>query len=394
MAVLNSRVRFIKSNLPGVSMFRLSYDNTVAYEVPGTRGLSHLAEHLMCRCFNDKNEYIDANAIFSNASTHYTGVTVFFRGLTSRLLPLIQDIFGSGRFFDYLPSKDKFETEKNVVLQEYDMYFCQPDHAADLNILRKHFNYFHAIGCRQDIAECTYESFIHFYTMMFAVPTDAVLISDDLPYAHTLLDNIRSLPTMQCVNMLTDFRKLTRVEPGDSFKPEFFGSTTKETTILDWIEVRGLTCAMNHVIADLWGDGMSSPVFNEIREKRGLSYSPHVTPLSNLIPSIQIMIKTDPDNVETVRGIIEDMFSNAWDMFITKDRFETVMCKTIAQHELACADNTNVRSELTSHLYGSEIMPSLGCFKEITFDDVCKIHEEVISKAKWNIASAGETVEV
>jgi predicted Zn-dependent peptidase len=394
---MSSLNRFVHSSLNGITRFQVSYFNKVSLETPGQRGLSHLAEHLMCKQFEHMNARITSNAIMRNASTGEAGVFFFFRGLTSRVISLIEDIFiGSNNenFFTYIPTKERFELERAVVLQEYDMYFSKTDYATDLNILRKHFGYYHAIGLRKDIEDVSYEDFIAFLMERFGKPDDVLLVSDDTYEVASLRRKIEANPHMTGNYFEPQYRKNHVIKADEDFTPEFYGSSSKETIIADWIDIPGLEAWKASFIGQLWGHGAASPIYNEIRKNRGLSYAPSASGLGANSSAIQVSINTDPSNVDDVRGILDDMFHNMWEEYITPERYDSIMDHMSAKMSVDNADNTSIGCISTQRLYGTEIMPSVDMIRTFSFDEVYNIHDLVISKKPFMLASGNEVISV
>lgn len=386
------KTRIIETSLPNISKFAVFYANLVSKELPGQRGWSHLAEHLLCKSYDHSRERYDSKAIAYNASTGYEGVTFYFRGLTDQLLPELTDLcnHAESNFFSFIPSKSKFDTEKQVVLQEYDMYMNQQDFAVDINVLRKHFGVYHAIGLRQDIENADYEAFIDFIRASFKVPYDVLLVTDYSAESQMLADSIDKRFDHFDKSDL-DYTEVNRVTPNPFYVPEFYGSTSTETTIMDWMQIEGIDRWKSKLIAELWSRGMS-PLFKEIRESRGLSYCPLIFDLNQSIGGIQTFVKTAPENVDMVRSVIADMFSYRWQEFITPERVKAVKDSLMCSHLMLSKDNTQINHTITHSLYGTPIKPSIEMIDSVSYDEIWDIHDRIISKTRFVEASGGQGV--
>jgi predicted Zn-dependent peptidase len=253
----------IENKTPEMGALYIVYDGASNIETTGTRGLSHLWEHCKCHSYDALNEDLLAAGIISNAYTsdrnvvyHWTGLDEKIEEFQERLLKLI----------DYIPTREEYENEKKIVMQEYEDCFSN-QHSIFYNIMRKHFNYFGPIGYREDIINSTYEQFIEWSNTVFAKPYKVIRVGSLL---NTAIDNLSK--NIQYGDLLKkiDFEETT---PDDSFveSPSTFG---KSLMIADWMTIQSdeLSIQDTSIISALLGSGLSSPFYQEIREKRGLVY--------------------------------------------------------------------------------------------------------------------------
>jgi predicted Zn-dependent peptidase len=270
------------------------------------------------------------------------------------------------------------------------MYMNQQDFAVDINVLRKHFGVYHAIGLRQDIENADYEAFIDFIRASFKVPYDVLLVTDYSAESQMLADSIDKRFDHFDKSDL-DYTEVNRVTPNPFYVPEFYGSTSTETTIMDWMQIEGIDRWKSKLIAELWSRGMS-PLFKEIRESRGLSYCPLIFDLNQSIGGIQTFVKTAPENVDMVRSVIADMFSYRWQEFITPERVKAVKDSLMCSHLMLSKDNTQINHTITHSLYGTPIKPSIEMIDSVSYDEIWDIHDRIISKTRFVEASGGQGV--
>ena len=97
----------------------IAYNMGGLFDQEGQRGISHLMEHLVCETFKDEYPELAKYNVEWNACTGYDVVKVYFTGLDKYFTPewkrrLVNKLTGGLKM-----SKERFEAEKKIVLQEY-----------------------------------------------------------------------------------------------------------------------------------------------------------------------------------------------------------------------------------------------------------------------------------
>jgi len=105
-----------------------------------------------------------------NAETHDDRVIFYWKGLDEEITKLLDRKEGL-KILGRTPSREEFENEKKIVLQEYDDSFSDPQDALFTNIGRKYFNNYGPIGFRKDLEETSYEQMVEFILKNFSSPT-------------------------------------------------------------------------------------------------------------------------------------------------------------------------------------------------------------------------------
>ena len=100
------------------------------FETKKESGFSHFVEHMLFkgtkkRHYTELSRAIDRLGGHMNASTSKE-ITDYYISLSGRYLPIALDVL-SDMFFDSLFSKDEFESEKKVIVEELKMGEDQPD---------------------------------------------------------------------------------------------------------------------------------------------------------------------------------------------------------------------------------------------------------------------------
>jgi predicted Zn-dependent peptidase len=246
----------IASGTPNFGSLNIFYNAGGKVEREGTRGISHLVEHLMCKSFKHLDELLDAHGIDSNASTSENYVHFYFNGLNEHLKKFEEELL---QVLSYIPSREDFENEKKIVLAEYSDSFAQKS-VLLLNILRKYFNAFSAIGFRKDIEEITYERYLEFQKEHFTNPSRIIRVGEtDLGDFYSGLS--------YCENVSLE---ILEKDFGETFLE--CDRKTRKVTVGHWY-YSDMNLYELEFVEQYMGVGLPSPLYQELREKLGLVYS-------------------------------------------------------------------------------------------------------------------------
>lgn len=314
----------------GMNLLGLAYNHGGAWETVGTRGISHLMEHLMCKTSDDLREELRGLGIEHNAYTSDNQVVFWFSGLNDCLLEMSQTLYDRITKQTILWDKESFENEKKTVLQEYADTFNGQFEGFYYNLMRKHYKYGGAIGYRTDIVDFTYEDSIE-YAKKFITPRLVCEVGESY-VSNASTGNHRVLPSS-----LTIF---------GSYDEELEHTPKEDKTSVAVIGTKPFSYTesniANFIISILTG-GLEAPLYQEIREKRGLSYfsSGWTTQIGDKVVPFFGAVTTN-DNVEELVKIYTEFFSTDMRQHITESRFE------------ACLKNMKVKKRT------AEILPHAG----------------------------------
>lgn len=304
------------------------YSAGAIFEKPGERGTMHLMEHLLAHLWDDRRDLFMEKAFMANAYTaddllvcHLTGPADDLEKYAKDFVSLITG--GHERITEAM-----FENEKSVVLNEYSDCFADPMRGAYLNGFRKAHGMYMAIGLKEDIEAFTYDKFAGYYKEHFSVPNLVVWVGP----REIDLDGIATeAPKFAAVSDASDFVENREIP-------------TETAPVVDKVMVN---CYSKKVISTddanamyiatlALGKGLNSPLYQEIREKRGLSYysvaecirvAQKATVLFCAGTDKQRKLK-NLDGSETVVdcpkeliAVYHDVFSNI-DKYLTRERFD------------------------------------------------------------------------
>lgn len=289
-------------------------------EKPGLFGTSHLMEHLVCHTVDVMEDRARMGGLFKNAFTYGDFVVFALSGLSSRLEPLAREYVGRLTGYGLYPGADgitvaQFENEKRTVMQEYKDAFAEIAHGHALNCLRKTYGLYHAIGLEDDIRRFSYDEFQDTYDKVFRHPAMIIYTGPrniDLPDVECSTgDAIPGVPLEFNENRECP---LETVASSERHPVECIGKVP--CPVEDSLPLK--------FAIDMLTSGLQSPLYQEIRETRGLSYYSFggVDRFGKLaIPSFDAC--TDDKGLNQLLDIYTNVFGHL-EQYLTKERFEIV----------------------------------------------------------------------
>ena len=134
-----------------LSGFYIVYEGSTNLEKPGWYGLSHLMEHLVCRNFDHLQDDFERDGIDWNAFTDSNNIVFYWTGLEEKLDKYRDKLVELMSGFNV--TKEEFENERNIVLEEYMDSFNEQTDSHSMNLSRKLFNDYDPIGLKRDLEE-------------------------------------------------------------------------------------------------------------------------------------------------------------------------------------------------------------------------------------------------
>jgi predicted Zn-dependent peptidase len=283
MTVLPSGVTVVSEPMPDVRSATLGLWISVGSrdERPDEAGCSHFLEHLLFKGTTRRTarqiaEELDAVGGEMNAFTSKE-VTCFYARVLDRDLPIAFDVLAD-MVVDATNAPEDVEAERQVVLSELDIHHDTPDDLvhADFSevVLRDHPLALETLGSFDSITAMARETVHRYYLEHYRPERLTVAAAGNVDHAHVvaLTDQL-----------LGDLGRPGGMRP-DRRAPDGYGEAevrlrhrpTEQAHVV--LGVPGLDQRDEdrwalRVLNTLLGGGMSSRLFQEIREQRGLAYS-------------------------------------------------------------------------------------------------------------------------
>lgn len=298
---------FVKSQTALASL-NLVYLGKVIHEQPGFRGVSHLAEHLISYSVREYEPQYEKYGIMSNASTGPLAVSFYLQGL-DRYIRQFGDEY-IRKIMNFTPSKELFERERKVVLEEYKDCFTDQVGAYLYNQMRINYDYCGPIGYRKDLEDLTYEDYIEFQHRTFAEPDKLIYVGDckfdcDINFGKS--------------SLLRDFKLKTSTELELENKNQF----DEKAVVHVHSPISQNDLPFARFASKLLSGGMDSPLFKLVREEHALAYFVHAMPniLSLNCCSFDIFTLVSKENKDFAFELIEKVIREP-EKYVTRERFE------------------------------------------------------------------------
>jgi predicted Zn-dependent peptidase len=293
-----------------LSGFYLVFNGSTNIESRGQYGISHLMEHLICKNFESLRPEFEKWGIDWNAYTTQNEIVFFFTGLDKFLEPRKSELLNL--ITDFRTTKEQFENERKIILQEYTNTFSQQSECHLLNLHRKLFRNFSSIGLKQDLETLSFLDCLNFFEKQYQNPTKIVNVSkynkfeSDIDFSDLSVDRKFQIGPYKDVIL----------EPTRNFGDKVSIILVSKLCDSDF--------GYNMFINNMLSMGLSSPLSNEIREKRGLVY--HIESTHSRLNNqgiTEISTRTSQKNAKSVLEIIEMIMNNPY-KYLNKKRFEII----------------------------------------------------------------------
>jgi len=293
-----------------LSGFYVVYEGSTNLEKKGWFGISHLMGHLMCKNFDHLQEDFDKDGIDWNAYTSSNEIVFYLTGLDEKVNKW------KGEFMDLLGefnvTKEQFENERNIVLEEYMDCFNDQTQTHMLNLSRKLFGDYDPIGLKEDLEKLKYMDCLNFFELQYAKPTKIINVSKNKPYKNNKIDFAKR-----------DIKKTIEFGNND-VALELSNEFKDKTSIAILSPIIEEDFAYVHFINAMLSLGLKSPLYQEIREKKGLVYYVHCYQSRINNQGINtISTQTSNKNYNGVVDAVKEVITNP-DKYLTKERFDLV----------------------------------------------------------------------
>ena len=293
-----------------LSGFYVVYKGSTNLEKAGWYGISHLMEHLVCKHFEHLVDDFERDGIDWNAYTSGNEIVFYLQGLDEKVNKWKYEF--TDLLTDFKITEEQFNHERKIVLEEYMDAFNDQTSSHMLNLSRKLFNDYDPIGLKQDLEKMKYLDCINFFELQYAKPDSIINVSRKNKFKSNVIDFAKR----KIDNTYKYGNHKTILELNNDFKDK-----TSIAMLSPLIEEDN---AYVHFVNSMLGMGLNSPLYLEVREKKGLVYYIHCSQSRMNNQGITtISTQTSNKNADEVISIVKKVLSNP-DKFLTKERFENV----------------------------------------------------------------------
>lgn len=288
------------------------------YETPKNNGISHFLEHMAFKGTTKRpnakiiSEVIDGIGGEFNAFTSKEVTGYYVKSAATHVdlcLDILSDMLQNSKL-----EKQEIEREKGVILEEINLYEDTP--ARKIGDVFEGLLYgdtpmgWDIAGRKEVIKAITREDFVSYMGSLYSAGNITVVIAGGIEtdkaeeMVEKYLGNMKSFDTLR-------YKKLhqNQVKPSLSIKEK----KTEQVHIAAGFRTVAIDSEEKHplsVLAAILGGGMSSRLFSEVREKRGLAYyvrtsSEHFQDAGNIVSTAGL----DPKRLEEGISVILEEYS-------------------------------------------------------------------------------------
>jgi predicted Zn-dependent peptidase len=319
MTTLPNGLRVITARLPGFDSASVAafIDAGSRNENPKENGIAHFLEHLAFKSTSTRSALQIASEVENlgsniNAYTSNDVTAYYVNGLGINIansVEIIGDVLCNSLY-----AEDDIETERGVILQEISRSLDNPGHVAydgygitafpDQALGRT------ILGPPDFIKTATRENFTSFVGRCYTADNMLVVGVGDFDhndFVEMVAEHFTKIPMG---TKLTQEKALW----GGGYSQAISSKFEQVTALIGWDSVAETdpTIYAHRMLAWAIGSGMSSPLFQEVREKRGLVYTVNGSHDSGPdYGQFMLYAGTTPDKLDEVIKVSCDVFMNA-----------------------------------------------------------------------------------
>jgi len=375
------------------------------YETPANKGVAHFLEHMAfkgsakysCDQIKQLIEGVGGNLNAFTAEEE----TCYYAKVPANHLKETFDILADISFFPKISPKD-LEKERTVILEEIKMYhdlpqyhvgelleaLLWPDHPLGLSLA----------GTSKSVGEMTTNHLHHFKKSLY-IPANTVISACGSMKHEELVGWVRSKLGKLTGPLGPSFIPARRIQDKPSVHLHH-----KQTEQMH-LALGYLAYETNHkdyyalaLLSIILGGNMSSRLFNELREKRGLAYS-----VSSGIKSLNdtgvFMVRAGVDNSKIVAAteLILKVMSKTASSIINEDEFKRAQEYYMGQSLLGLEDTMDQMLWLGGGVISNDKVKSIGDIikkiKAVTRADIKRVASEILNPQRLNMAVIGPLTE-
>lgn len=361
----------------------ISFESPATHETVGSRGMSHLIEHIVCESYTDLEELFEQECITVNAYTSENNTCFYIKGTAENIQKYGLEYIK--RILSAQIDEDIWEREKKIVYSEVDSAFTDERVSFWVSYSEKILKTPTTWGRLEDIEKFTHEQTVEFYNKYFRNPTKIIYTSSEFP-SKELSDYCESLEYEDtCINAQgrsSDDLVLKTVTNKEApmlhvFSQAIDPHTLEKPYLLD-------------IISDALSNGLKSPLYREIREKNQLAYfvsSNFGVDATCELADFRILVDCKISDSSKVDALVTSIFENI-EEFLTPERVTTTVnrLKNKRDYDKSVIGKGDIKF----------LSPVIGIFsvrdnlENVTYDEVLEVAKHFLQRDKFIFLSQAE----
>lgn len=372
------------------------------YETRQTNGISHFLEHMAFKGTQKRPTALSISSLIDGIGGEFNAftskeITGFFIKSAATHLPLVLDVLSDILLHSKFEAKE-IEKERGVILEEINLYEDTP--VSKISDVYEELLYgdtplgWDTAGRKEVIKKIAQADFLFYLKSFYSPQRIAVIIAGSFNHGEVLSLTEKYFGEMKSFDVLS-YKKVIERQSGPAALIKF--KKTDQAQLC--LGVR--TFSYFHpdryplaVMAALLGSGMSSRLFHEIREKRGLAYyvrtrTDHFLDTGTLVTQAGVDLR----RIEEAIRVILDQYQKMAQEVCQKEEITKAKEYLKGHLVLELEDSRGVAS-----LFGSqEILERkiktpeeiIGEIDRVTVEDIQRVAKEVFKGRKLNLAVIG-----
>ena len=400
--ILKNGIRIVSKKMPYTRSVSMGVWVNVGArdEAAPESGISHFIEHMVFKGTRKRSAFqiakeFDAIGGQTNAFTTMENTCYHARVMDTHMetmVEILSDIFVNS-VFDPI----EIDKERPVILQEIGMVEDSPDEYIHLLSGRNFWGENplgrSILGTPENIVRFDAKMLKNFFNRLYQ--PDRIVISAAGNLDHDHLVNLVA-PAFESIRPGNDFPQ--RVSPQTRSVVDFNHRDLEQMRICLSIKGLPITDPRRYVFSllnTILGGNMSSRLFQEVREKRGLAYSVYSFISSHVDTGMfGVYMGVDPKRThETIRLVLDEIRK------LKKDRIESSELKGAIEYTKGSlllasesADNQMVRSAQNEIHFGCDIalQKIIGKIEAVTADNILELANDLIDSRQMTLTLLGQ----
>ncbi|MBP9821977.1 MAG: insulinase family protein [Candidatus Pacebacteria bacterium] len=372
------------------------------YETKDINGISHFLEHMMFKGTTKRPGALDISRELDGIGAQYNAftdkeMTAYYAKASSEKLDIVMDVI----FDIYLNSKleeSAIQTERHVVVEEINMYHDEPRWIVADNMEKLLYGDQPAgwsiAGEKETILGLKSQQFVDYFNSHYVASNTVISIAGDIdPVAikakvEKYFENIRQSNKVE---------KLSVIEKQSEPQADVYFKQTDQTHFILGFRAFNMHDPRRYplgVLASILGGGMSSRLFSEVREKRGLCYyisASHEERTDTGFFEVDTGVNNDRA-LEAVTVIMEEL-RKIKNEGVTEAELKRAIDRTVGGTALALEQSNFLAQNLGgSVLFENKVLTpedELAKIKAVTLEDIKAVVDEVFKNDRLNFAIVG-----
>ncbi|KAF0134398.1 MAG: putative Zn-dependent peptidase [Candidatus Saganbacteria bacterium] len=398
-------LKIITESIPSVrsAAFGIMVGAGSGDELDDEAGLTHFIEHMAFKGTPKRSAFQIAEALdeVGGKFNAYTSKeqTMYYAVVLDKHLDKAIDVV-SDIFINPLLKKEDIDMEKGVILEEINMYEDTPDELIhDLfaeTILHGHPLGLPTIGSKESIRGFGRDSFVKYRERLYR--PDNVIVS-----AAGNLEHKKVVEMVGEQFKMFSGKRDKKIQPEPKINGEIKVKNKKTEQIHLCLGVKGLSQIDDNrytfsLMDSILGGSMSSRLFQEVREKRGLAYAVYSTssPFRDF-GIFYVYAGTEKKNLEQVIELILKEFTKMKKQGLTQKEFERAKEHHKGTMVIGLESTLSRMSYITkSMFYYDRVITIEELFEKIdkvSLDDIIKLAENIFQEKYLTLTIIGDIKE-